>query len=51
MSKLLDVIFVNTEPCIPVFYKDHTEANTTVNTKNKFYVWFTSLGLSQYYYL
>lgn len=45
MSKLLEVVFVNTEPCIPVFYKDHTEANTTVNLKNQLHVWFTSQGL------
>lgn len=51
MSKLLEVIFVNTEPCIPLFYKDHTEANTTVNLKNQLHVWFASQGLPQYYYL
>lgn len=51
MSKLLEVISVNTESCIPVFYKDHTEANTTVNLKNQLHVWFTSQGLPQYYYL
>lgn len=28
MSRLLEVISVNAEPCIPVLYKDHTEANT-----------------------
>lgn len=51
MSKLLELIFVKTESCIAVFYKDLTEANTTVNLKNQLHVWFTSQGLPQYYFL
>lgn len=51
MSKLLEAISVNAEPCIPMFYKDHTEASTTVNLKNQLHGWFTSSGLPQCCYL